>query len=84
MIINETSSYYASIICSNVAGETICVTKGIVTGVKTGNYLQSSTKLLTIQIDATTNDGNSGGPVITGNKVVGVVFQDLGDEKSTG
>ncbi|CAL9221088.1 unnamed protein product [Arabidopsis halleri] len=66
------------------AGETICVTKGVVTGVKTGNYLQSSTKLLTIQIDATTNDGNIGGPVITGNKVVGVVFQDLGDEKSTG
>lgn len=68
----------------NVAGETICVTKGVVTGVKTGNYLRSSTKLLTIHIDATTYGGNSGGPVITGDKVLGVLFQILGDKKSTG
>ncbi|KAL9828968.1 putative protease Do-like 12 [Arabidopsis thaliana] len=66
------------------AGETICVTKGVVTGVKTGNYLRSSTKLLTIHIDATTYGGNSGGPVITGDKVLGVLFQILGDKKSTG
>ncbi|KAL9283464.1 putative peptidase Do [Arabidopsis thaliana] len=55
-------------------GVTISVTKGIVSRVEVDDYCHSSTELLTIQIDATVRCGNSGGPVIRGNKVV-VVFQ---------
>lgn len=62
---------------SNAGGDTISVTKGITSRVELTNYCQSSTKLLTIQIDATVKHGNSGGPVIMGNKVVGVAFQGL-------
>ncbi|KAG2275221.1 hypothetical protein Bca52824_057776 [Brassica carinata] len=56
-------------------GDTICVTKGIVSRVKSGEYMNSSIELLKIQTDATIDYGNSGGPVVCGNKVVGVAFQ---------
>lgn len=59
---------------SNASGDTISVTKGIVSRVEPRIYLQSS-ELLTIQTDAAIDFGNSGGPVVIGNKVAGVVFQ---------
>lgn len=40
-------------------------------------YSHSSTELLAVQIDAAINSGNSGGPVIMGNKVAGVAFESL-------
>jgi len=40
-------------------------------------YSHSGTELLAIQIDAAINNGNSGGPVIMGNKVAGVAFESL-------
>ncbi|CAN8238252.1 unnamed protein product [Cochlearia groenlandica] len=58
-------------------GDSICVTKGVVSRVEPGRYSHSSAELLTIQIDAAINSGNSGGPVIKGDKVVGVAFQSL-------
>ncbi|XP_010424502.2 PREDICTED: putative protease Do-like 12, mitochondrial [Camelina sativa] len=66
------------------AGDMICVAKGFVTGVDTTKYIQSSTKLLTIQIDGTINHGNSGGPVITGNKVLGIAFESTKCQKRIG
>ncbi|KAL9283465.1 putative peptidase Do [Arabidopsis thaliana] len=56
-------------------GDTISVTKGIVTRVEPQKYSHSSIEILTIQTDACINGGNSGGPVVMGNKVAGVVFE---------
>ncbi|BAB01153.1 unnamed protein product [Arabidopsis thaliana] len=62
-------------VVSVVGGENICITKGLVLRVETRIYDYSDSDLLSIQIDATINDENSGGPVIMGNKVVGVVYE---------
>ncbi|CDY35320.1 BnaA04g15270D [Brassica napus] len=58
-------------------GDSISVTKGVVSRVELKEYSHSSTELLTIQIDAAINSGNSGGPVFLGNKVAGVAFEGL-------
>lgn len=47
-------------------------------------YSHSSTELLAIQIDAAINSGNSGGPVIMGDKVAGVAFESLDDSENIG
>lgn len=59
----------------NAGGDSISVTQGVVSRVVLRRYSHSSTELLKIQIDAAINSGNSGGPVIMGNKVVGVAFE---------
>ncbi len=51
------------------------MTKGIVSRVEIGNYAHSGANLLISQIDAPINLGNSGGPVISDGKVVGVAHQ---------
>ncbi|KAL0716234.1 hypothetical protein Bca4012_065556 [Brassica carinata] len=56
-------------------GNKLLITKGHVTSFETKQYLHSDTELLRIQIDATIKNGNSGGPVILENKVVGVVYE---------
>ncbi|AED96533.1 unnamed protein product [Arabidopsis thaliana] len=56
-------------------GDIISVTKGIVTRVEPQKYAHSSIEILTIQTDACINGGKSGGPVVMGNKVAGVVFE---------
>ncbi|KAG2309865.1 hypothetical protein Bca52824_029613 [Brassica carinata] len=58
-------------------GDSISVTKGVVSRVELREYSHSSAELLTIQIDAAINSGNSGGPVFLGNKVAGVAFEGL-------
>ncbi|CAH8257047.1 unnamed protein product [Arabidopsis lyrata] len=65
-------------------GDTISVTKGVVSRVELLEYSHSATELLAIQIDAAINEGNSGGPVIMGNKVAGVAFETLGCSDSIG
>ncbi|XP_019084313.1 PREDICTED: putative protease Do-like 11, mitochondrial [Camelina sativa] len=61
-------------VVSVVGGENICVTKGLVLRVETKKYNHSDKDLLSIQIDASIDHGNTGGPVIMGNKVVGVAY----------
>ncbi|XP_019088189.1 PREDICTED: putative protease Do-like 11, mitochondrial [Camelina sativa] len=61
-------------VVSVVGGENICVTKGLVLRVETKKYNHSGKDLLSIQIDASIDHGNTGGPVIMGNKVVGVAY----------
>ncbi|XP_056854551.1 putative protease Do-like 11, mitochondrial, partial [Raphanus sativus] len=56
-------------------GNRIRITKGLVASFETEKYLHSDTELVRIQIDATIKNGNSGGPVILENKVVGVAFE---------
>ncbi|KAF3496042.1 hypothetical protein DY000_02052982 [Brassica cretica] len=53
----------------------IWITKGLVSSFETKKYLHSDTELLRILIDATIKNGNSGGPVILENKVVGVAYE---------
>ncbi len=54
-------------------GETLSVTKGIVSRIEFAAY-SFSVAGLRIQIDAAVNPGNSGGPAVVGEKMIGLVF----------
>ena len=57
-------------------GDTLSITRGIVSRVEHVQYTHSSLQFLAGQIDAAINPGNSGGPVIANDgKVVGVAMQ---------
>ncbi len=56
-------------------GETLSITKGVISRIEHNNYVHSNKLLLSIQIDAAINGGNSGGPAISDDKVVGLVMQ---------
>jgi S1-C subfamily serine protease len=59
-------------------GDKLSITEGVVSRIEHNKYYHSSSYLLTCQIDAAINSGNSGGPVINSeNKIVGVAFQGL-------
>jgi S1-C subfamily serine protease len=65
-------------------GETLSVTKGIVSRIEHSQYVHSQLKLLSAQIDAPINAGNSGGPVLIDGKISGVVMQGIDDSQSIG
>jgi S1-C subfamily serine protease len=65
-------------------GDSICVTKGVVSRIMVSNYVHSDESLLTVQIDAAINSGNSGGPVLLNGVVVGVAFQGVSSLQSVG
>lgn len=56
-------------------GDKLCSTKGVVSRVEHTKYIHSGAELLACQIDAAINPGSSGGPVIKGDKLVGVAFE---------
>ncbi|WP_232595060.1 S1C family serine protease [Marinibactrum halimedae] len=56
-------------------GQSLSITKGILSRVEHQLYAHAGSFLLAGQIDAAINPGNSGGPVIVGNKIVGIVMQ---------
>ncbi len=58
-------------------GDTLSVTKGVVSRIEHQQYAHSSEYMLSVQIDAAINPGNSGGPVISKGKIAGVVMQGL-------
>jgi S1-C subfamily serine protease len=58
-------------------GDNICVTKGVISRIEETYYSHGASRLLAIQIDAAINSGNSGGPVLMEDKVVGVAFETL-------
>ena len=63
-----------------LGGDTLSVTSGVVSRCETTSYVHSGTgsELCAIQIDASINSGNSGGPVFNGRgECVGVAFQSM-------
>ncbi len=65
-------------------GDTLSVTKGVVSRVEHSEYVHSQLKLLTVQIDAPINAGNSGGPVIVDHRISGIVMQGIDNSQSIG
>jgi S1-C subfamily serine protease len=62
---------------ASLKAEKLSITEGVVSRIEHSNYAHSGAYLLTCQIDAPINAGNSGGPVIQDDKIVGVAFQGL-------
>lgn len=59
-----------------IGGDTISVTSGVVSRIEVTAYAHGNTELLTAQIDAAINSGNSGGPVFSDQGYcVGIAFQ---------
>src|SRR3990167_175773 len=61
-----------------MGGEEISVSRGIVSRIEVRDYCMSNEDMLQVQIDAAVNPGNSGGPVFSADKVVGIAFQGYG------
>lgn len=62
-----------------VGGDSLSITKGIVSRIEFVPY-SFSTSGLRIQIDAAINAGNSGGPAIAGDRMIGLAFSRLGGD----
>jgi S1-C subfamily serine protease len=60
-----------------MGGDTLSVTRGVISRIEHQNYAHSSYSFLAGQIDAAINPGNSGGPVMKDGKIVGVVMQGI-------
>jgi S1-C subfamily serine protease len=58
-----------------IGGRKLCVTQGIISRIDMDSYVHSSRIFPIAQVDAAVNWGNSGGPVIADEKVVGVIHQ---------
>ncbi|KAK1299617.1 hypothetical protein QJS10_CPB13g00762 [Acorus calamus] len=59
-----------------LGGDTISVTKGVVSRIEVTSYAHGTSDLLGIQIDAAINPGNSGGPAFNEHgECIGVAFQ---------
>eukprot|EP01111_Echinosteliopsis_oligospora_P012560 TRINITY_DN430_c0_g1_i1.p1 TRINITY_DN430_c0_g1~~TRINITY_DN430_c0_g1_i1.p1 ORF type:complete len:528 (-),score=111.79 TRINITY_DN430_c0_g1_i1:116-1699(-) len=66
-------------------GDSISVTKGVVSRIEETYYSHGNFRLLAIQIDAAINPGNSGGPALSlDSKVVGVCFETLINAENIG
>ncbi|MBQ7176303.1 MAG: trypsin-like peptidase domain-containing protein [Victivallales bacterium] len=58
-----------------IGGDGLSITQGIISRIEIQPYVHSWNYLLAAQLDAAVNPGNSGGPVISNGKVVGIAFQ---------
>jgi len=65
-------------------GDALSITKGIFSRIVYQEYVHSNNYHIAGQIDAAVNPGNSGGPVIVDNKIVGVVMQTLKNTENIG
>lgn len=64
-------------------GTSLSITKGIVSRIEFASYGYSFHGLR-IQIDAAINSGNSGGPAVVGNKMIGLAMGYLGSAQNIG
>ncbi len=67
-----------------LGGDKLSTTQGIVSRLEHSYYTLTDTKFLIGQTDAAINSGNSGGPVISKGKVVGVAFAGLSTADNIG
>lgn len=67
-----------------IGGDTLSITKGVISRIEHQPYVHSSSIFLAGQIDAAINPGNSGGPVLVDNKIVGVVMQGIPSAQNIG
>lgn len=67
-----------------VGGDSLSVSRGIVSRIEHKRYEHSREIYLSIQVDAAINPGSSGGPAISDGKIVGVVMQQLTRSQSIG
>lgn len=67
-----------------MGGDKLSITQGVVSRIEVNPYVESSKKLLAVQIDAPINPGNSGGPVIQNGKLVGVAMQIINESQNIG
>lgn len=58
-----------------IGGDTLSTTSGVVSRIEHRFYAHSALRLLAVQLDAAINNGNSGGPVLVDQNLVGVVMQ---------
>lgn len=66
-------------------GKDLSITKGIISRIEYSRYVHSNKKLLSIQIDAAINNGNSGGPALNDkNQIVGIAMQGMSKQESEG
>ncbi len=65
-------------------GDKLSITEGVISRIEIVPYVQSSKRLLAVQIDAAINPGNSGGPVIKDGKIVGVAMQAMSHSQNIG
>ena len=66
-------------------GEQISITAGIVSRVGYRTYVHAGDRQhLLVQVDSAINGGNSGGPVVQKDRVVGVAFQAFTNAENTG
>ena len=64
-------------------GTSLSITKGIVSRIDFASY-NYPVAGLRIQIDAAINSGNSGGPAVVGDKMIGLAYSRLGDADNIG
>jgi S1-C subfamily serine protease len=67
-----------------MGGDTLSITKGVVSRIEHQTYAHSSAHLLAVQIDAAVNPGNSGGPAIVNDRIVGVAMQGISQADNIG
>ena len=65
-----------------IGGDSLSITKGVLSRIEHQVYTHSSNYFLAGQLDAAINPGNSGGPVLVDGKIVGVVMQKHGYDSS--
>ncbi len=67
-----------------LGGDTLSITKGVLSRIEHQTYAHSSCEFLAGQLDAAINPGNSGGPVIVDDQIVGVVMQSISSADNIG
>jgi len=65
-------------------GDMLSITKGVISRTEHIYYAHSLIELLATQLDAAVNPGNSGGPVMIGGRIVGVVMGTRRDSDNIG